>query len=109
MILRQINVFLSRCPPTGWAGHSAMQSSRDPGHDPDPPEAPPPLAYIAWFGLLVGCLRLPPLPLFLGGRTLTITPNDKETFKKIGFSKKVWVKTLKAESAFFDFLILKKS
>ena len=36
-------------PPTGWAGHRAMQSSRDPGHDPDPPEAPPPLAYIAWF------------------------------------------------------------
>ena len=70
-----------------------MQSSRDPGHDPDLPEAPPPLAYIAWvvLGLLVCCLPLPPLPLFLGGRTLTITPNDKETFKKIGFSKKVWV------------------
>ena len=88
-----------------------MQSSRDPGHDPDPPEAPPPLAYIAWFlGLLVGCLPLPPLPLLLlGGRTLTITPNNKETIKKIGFSKKVWVKSLKAESAFFDILILKKS
>ena len=72
-----------------------MQSSRDPGHDPDPPEAPPPLAYIAWFGLLVGCLRLPPfpLPLLLGGRTLTVTP-IKEIFKKVGFSKKVWVKTL---------------
>ena len=71
-----------------------MQSSRDPGHDPDPPEAPPPLAYIAWFlGLLVGCLPLPPLPLFLGGRTLTVTP-IKEIFKKVGFSKKVWVKTL---------------
>ena len=65
-----------------------MQSSRDPGHDPDPdpPEAPPPLAYIAWFGLLVGCLRLPPLLLLPGGRTLTFTP--KETFKKVGFSKK---------------------
>ena len=58
-----------------------MQSSRDPGHDPDLPEAPPPLAYIAWFGLLVGWLRLPPFPLLPGGRTLTFTP--KETFKGV--------------------------
>ena len=43
---KQIIVFLWRCPhpPTGWAGHSAMQLSRDPGHCPL--EALLPLAYI---------------------------------------------------------------